>query len=219
MAFAFLQSRTVSATSPGVLSGITATGVGNLVVVSIRLNSGTATVSSVVDDVGNTYVAATALLTGGSIRHQQWYGVQLIGGATSITVTLSSVVGVRIIAEEFSGGPSSNTGAIRTSSTGIISTSVPTFSPTVGDLVVASYVTSNNVSPWAVGSGYSPGTISQTVNATEYKLSATTSETAPISNAGSGGSSTGLAVAYIPAAVASGVTPSVYMPYLPPFMS
>jgi MYXO-CTERM domain-containing protein len=71
----------------------TATPVGNLLVLVVGWNSSTATITSVVDNVGNTYVPAFAYVHNGAATFPQniqtFYASNIAAGQVSVTVTLN----------------------------------------------------------------------------------------------------------------------------------
>ena len=68
---------------------ITPSAVGNLLVLIARINSSTATFTSVTDDRGGSWAAATTLRTSGNCTAQLWYAVSTSTSLTTITVNSS----------------------------------------------------------------------------------------------------------------------------------
>jgi hypothetical protein len=111
---------------------------GNLIVVAISSDSAGATVSSVTDTRGNTYVKATDATTlnadHGTLTGV-WYALNCAAGANTVTVTQS--VGSTLVAiHEFSGVATSS--AVDVTNTSVTTTTTPSVSATTtaaGDLV------------------------------------------------------------------------------------
>src|SRR6267154_1676823 len=106
MAFLFRQTKQNSGTTSAlVISPTSSTIVNNLVIVNIKLTSLTATVTSVTDNQGNIYTKALGPITNALLvtSSYQFYGVQAVGGVTSITINISASVSVRADIDEFSG--------------------------------------------------------------------------------------------------------------------
>lgn len=185
MAFAHVQaSTTVAGSGTSAVISLSGTGAGNLVVVHVYMGSTTQTVSSITDDAGNTYVVGSRQnASGGTHSATQGYGVQTSGGATTITVNFSGSVSHEVGADEFSGGATSNVAVFdETLSAANSGTAlaVATLTPTqAGNLVVATLVT-GSARNFTAGADYTlslPATGVQVCS--QYRLSATTSETAP----------------------------------------
>lgn len=188
MAFAPVQTGTQATTTTTTrIITLSATGVGNLVTGYAKANGNTVTLTGVTDDVGNTYVVSAAVDSGTTNRLFMAYGVQVTGGATAITFTFSNSgsVAVRCGADEFSGNNSTNATTFDVSSSGSGNSSTPsvtTFTPAAnGELIyaVAGHQLGTGAT-WTAGTGYTlyggpnPGSTHS-----EYRLSGTTSETAP----------------------------------------
>lgn len=209
MAFAFVQTKDNAQLTSAITNVITpssAITAGNLVVVNVRLSTGGLNINSVTDNKGNTYAqAATSTLLGSTTANQyQYYGVQITGGATTVTVTLNISGTSRAVMDEYSGGASTNASvfdksSIRVSSTMATSATVTSFSPTsAGELIVAGLMLSTAVTAITAGAGYIIANNVETTIGTQYNLSSSTTETAPISWT-STSTWTELAGAYIPA--------------------
>lgn len=204
MAFALVQSPTQVVTTATSISITTAaTGAGNLVVVYVRLSSNADTCTSVTDNVGNTYVLGTAV--DNTIRQYVAYGVQVTGGATSITANFSgATVAHRIGVDEFSGGASTNAAVYdtTTSGTGTTGTSLAasTLTPSATGNLIVSIGTCTPAKTWTAGSGYtlSSGTGSGLMRS-QYKLSGGASETAPMTISSAGTAWIEIAVSFKPA--------------------
>jgi endoglucanase len=94
--------------------------VGDVVLLAIRVNNTTTTISSVTDSLGNTWTVAIAQFnasTGFSLA--LYYSQITTGGACTITVNLSVSTGTRFAVEEYSGMVASGTLIEGTPSTGI----------------------------------------------------------------------------------------------------
>lgn len=161
---------------------VTAAGTGNLLVVTLKTTVAVTSVS-VTDNKGNTYALATTQ-NNATNNIGQYYGVQLVGGATTITVSWTGVATARISVDEFSGTAKSNAAVYdvsATPATGTTGTSTSvSISPTKdGNLVLASASLSSGTSPVA-SSGYTFAN-STASNNSQYKTSATTSETVSLS--------------------------------------
>lgn len=200
MAFGFIKDQQNSGASGTSLNlTMQATKQDSLVVVTCKFVAAVSAVS-VTDDKGNTYAAHPnnpITATGGRVL--MFYGVQLVSGATTLTVSWTTSSASRITADEFSGGMKTNATVFRNGSSGSgtgTSGSVTGFSPTAGDLVVAGLHLNSGASVTA-GSNYLLAN-SSTSSPTEYRQSAPgTSETCPISWTGSVGWAE-LAAAFIP---------------------
>lgn len=90
--FDYVQSNTgraVSAPAVGFVSSVTA---GNLIIVAILAELDTTTISSVVDNKGNTYTRASFKVRTGLNYSEIWYAVNVSGGS-SFTVTVTGSAG------------------------------------------------------------------------------------------------------------------------------
>jgi len=96
-------------TSPGTTCTIPATGSGNLLVVGWQINSSSAALTSITDNVGNAYAKAGAAQAADSTGATGiWYAKNIAAGATTLTVTPNaSVTNAGIVIWEFSGADSS----------------------------------------------------------------------------------------------------------------
>lgn len=192
---------------------MTSTGINNLVIIGIYLNNNiTTTVTSVTDDKGNTYVVSAALDNSSGFlpyRVYQAYGVQVTGGVTTVTVNLSNslVNNILVIADEYSGGKTTNATVFNSSTTGQgtgTSLSVSTLTATTGGLIVA-FICRDPTSSGTLAAGtgytiygYNPSEGSGASRSrTQYKLSGAATETAP-ANLDASGSWSEIATAFIP---------------------
>ncbi len=144
MAIAFVQNvlfRTDGGSS--VTGNTSATGSGNLLVMSTINTDFAETVVSVIDSAGNHYTAVPGSSATGSAFTQMWYCANCLSGATTVTVTLTGSTSESLICAffEFSGAkttsPVDSANAIANSSANLPPDS-PTITPTVaGELLVA----------------------------------------------------------------------------------
>jgi hypothetical protein len=182
---------------------LNATRLDNLVVVNFYV-SNPGHLTSVTDNKGNTYIASVSelVLPNGAAAYQ-YYGVQTVNGTTSITITLGSSQDITAVANEYSGGNTTNATVFDTAvvSTGTGTSSSISLSPAkAGELIdTGVLIFSGGVSPVS-GSNYTNGGFDQANHTafTEFRLAGTTSEIAPASWTGS--SAWGeIASAFIPA--------------------
>lgn len=171
------------ATGTGASASVTvaSTGTTNLVVVSIKYTDTTKTVTSVTDGAGNTYEKALGPIDSLTMRGYQYYGVQVAGGVTAITVNFSGSVTYRVQASEFSGYKKTNATVFdkaASSTGGATSTSATnSISPTSEDqLIVNAFLLGAVTSNQSNSAGYSSSITSNT-QYQQYKLDGTTSET------------------------------------------
>lgn len=183
---AFLHVQGVTNAGAGVTTvvvTISATGHNNLVVVGIKLIVQNITVVSVVDSAGNTYAAAAGPIDSSTnVRGYMYYGVQTTAGATTVTVTVSGAATFRCFVSEFSGGATSNAAVFDkvATNTGSGVTASVTLSPSApGNLIVANIGPNPSISSHTLtNANYTASIISTSVQ--YYRLSSTTSETAPV---------------------------------------
>lgn len=157
----------------------------NLVVVHVKVSQDTRTVTSVTDDKGNTYVVLDPVDSGTTNRLYQAYGVQVVGGVTTITVNFNLSATAALGADEYSGGALTNIDIFDVSSTGIgssgTSMSVGSFNPSSsGELIVVTG-SLGAATTWTAGTNYTNYFRSgeSVTTQSEYRLSGDTSETAP----------------------------------------
>lgn len=183
MAFAFVQGPApVAGTGTTVAITVSATVAGNLVTVRIR-SATTEVATSVTDNVGNTYVLSSAVDMS-TFRTYMAYGVQVTGGATTITVTwAASGVSKSVAADEWSGGAASNAAIFDTSAsaTGTGTAIAVTLSPAAsGELIVGAINRGTGTGNITAGTDYTiPAADVGRLVCRQYRLSGTTSETAP----------------------------------------
>lgn len=156
--------------------------VGNLVVVSIKTFPAR-TISSVVDSAGNTYALAGTRTSSGGVKSDQYYGVQVVGGATTVTASVSGgATAIRATIDEFSGGKQTNAQVFDRAATNVgtgTSGSVTIAPISAGELVSAMIAPDSTTTSITPGTNYTAGTLFGT-QSTFYRLSGTISETAPI---------------------------------------
>lgn len=157
--------------------------VGNLAVIGVDFSDVSRTLSSVTDDKGNTYTILGPS-TGTNARVYQAYSVITISGATIVTMTLSGTsFQTVLVGDEFSGNAASGVAGLtanRTGGGGSTSTSVISFSPTVGSLIVATIGLGDTAaSTNTAGANYTIGADPGTGAFSEYRLSSGGTETAP----------------------------------------
>lgn len=180
--FAAVQTATqVVASTTTVSVTLSPTKVNNLVVAYAGTDN-TQTCDSVSDDKGNTYSTVITVLNGVN-RVCAAYGVQTVGGATTISFNFTGVAAKRVGADEYSGGETSNATIFDTYTTGTgssTSLSVSTLTTSgSGNLIFAVCRASGSVTHTA-GSGYTSfGGVNPTSTKTQYKLSSGATETAP----------------------------------------
>lgn len=189
---------------------LSATTQGNLVVVHVYMRTGhTNTVTSVTDNAGNTYVIGAKFTAQRSVY--QAYGMQITGGATSVSVAFSSTGTYHVGADEYSGfvAGATNTDVFDERSTGTeVGTDgavevSPALTPDTGELIVATVGNTTEGATWTAGSGYTLYNGSSNRLQSEYKLSSSTSETAPITESDTGAGLDEIAQAYKAGAVAA----------------
>jgi len=188
---AFAAVQTASGVGTGtttVVVTISSSGANNLLVVSLWYATGVSFVS-LTDNLGTSYTSSSAVTTASGISIVQSFAV-VASGVTSVTVTYDTNVGAGgtagVIVDEFSGNATSSVYDIRGTGFGTgtsLATSI--FTPSAsGKLIVATvlgYLA--NVGGWTAGSGYTlygqRDYAGYPLLRTQYKLSGTTSETAP----------------------------------------
>lgn len=184
------QARNQSATSTGISVTVSATTKGNLVVVGIDMDDQVATLTSVTDNAtggSNTYVLSSAVDFSGK-RMYVAYGVQINGGATSITTAYSGATAfTRVGVDEYSGNASTNALVFDRASSGTgggTSISVSSFTPAQDGNLIVAWGMINNFLVWTAGSGYTlfNGPNPEQLKS-QYKLYSRGAETAPMSTA------------------------------------
>lgn len=187
MGFLFVQTKQNSSggTSSLVITLDAPATANNVLVVNIKILNGSVTVTSVTDNASspNTYANAVGPIDNG-IRTYQYYGVQVTGGATTVTVNLSGSIAVRVDVDEFNGGALTNAAIFDNSSSGNgtgTSATVTSFNiARVGALISASVSPVSTITTPVAGANYTLGQ-NQANLPSQYRLSSSTSETAPIS--------------------------------------
>jgi hypothetical protein len=181
--FTFVQTAQNNSGTPSVVTLGAAAGLNNLLVVNIKIATATTSITSVVDSAGNTYVQAAGPVISAAITTYQYYAVQTIAGATSVTITFTGgAINSRNTVDEYSGGIASNAFVFdkSASNTGTGTSSSVTLAPASAGELVAVGVSLNAATAITAGTNYTIAT-NNTSGSTEYDLSATTSETAPLS--------------------------------------
>lgn len=184
---AFLQVNTTATPSnfTGTSGNITiaSTTAGNLVVVHIDLQDYTRAVNSVTDNKGNTYASAgSQVASGNNDKYYVFYGVQVTGGATTITVNLNFSSGVNVVVDEYSGGASTNATVFDVNATGTTASGTGLYTinlapSATGKLIVAFLANNSGVNISSAASGYTLYSNASGYGlSSEYKLSGTTSE-------------------------------------------
>ncbi len=184
MAFGFIKStQNVGTAGTSTIFTIPAARVGSLLVVSMKFTTVVSAVS-VTDNasIPNTYAAAAGPIGTGAVTAFQFYGVQVTGGATQVTVSWTTSATLRATIDEFSGGMQTNATVFDKVATnnGTGTSASVTLAPTNnGELVVATINLNNGATSLVIGTNYLAGTSG--VATTEYRKVSTTSETAPLS--------------------------------------
>ena len=160
MPYAFSQASSATSSTAATLTTsyfANPTKVGSLVVFSFVLSGITETLSSVTDSAGNAYVISSPV--DNTVRTYQVYGVQ-VASATTISYTKSAAVLTAYSgALVFLGAKNNNANTFHLTSTGTgatVAMNVTLFSPTTGNLVVATYGT-NGVKTTTAGTGFTNG--------------------------------------------------------------
>jgi hypothetical protein len=119
---------------------IPSTGVGNLIAVAVIFN-GTTSISSISDNVGNTYISAGARSTVSNFASEIWYAVNSVPGATLITPTfVGSPTHLEITEWEVSGLSTAAPDAANTASGPVVASNTagpPVNTTRAGDFVVS----------------------------------------------------------------------------------
>lgn len=191
MSWSPVHTSTSTTGSGGTLTNtVTATTAGNILCVAVVVTgngSSIETCSSVTDDKGNTYALIGPVVVTLQSNTYLAYGVQVTGGATTITAHFSgSSFAKRMHADEYNssvGALVSNAAAFDVSTTGTGTSTTPavsTLTPAAtGELIVA-VLRPQTSSTQTAGTGYTKygGVVNGSLN-TEYKLSGAATETAP----------------------------------------
>ena len=183
MAFLRVQDANTSGTNTTQNLTVSSTILNNIVIGGLNTDDISQTLTSITDDKGNTYVVDTAT-THNSRFLYMFYGVQVTGGVTTITANKSGSVFSRMTIIEFSGNGTTNASTFDTEKTGTgagTDLSVSTLTPAASGELIVSFGLLNNFLTWTAGAGY---TLENQANPEQlkgqYKLSGTTSETAPM---------------------------------------
>lgn len=193
MAFLQVQNKTATATAAStvVITPNSALTVNNLVVVGIKFTDPTMTLVSVTDSAGNTYTTTNDLPNTQGASHYLAYGVQVVGGATTVTVTANKAGNHRVTLGEYSGGKRTNATIFDVGSSGNGASgtahTVTTFTPAAaGELIVAHDGNQSGAGTYTAGTNYTLGGNTGVVGQ-EYDLAGTTSETCPFTYSTSSG--------------------------------
>jgi len=206
MAFSFVRTTQLNVVGASVVSmPLSAAAVANNFLVIHTKHTNVNGFVSLVDNVGNTYAVAGGPVDNGvNARIYQYYGVQVIGGATTLTLTISGTDNTRVIIDEFSGGALTNAALFDqvASNTGTGTSSSVSLSPTqAGCLIIGGIGHAAAIVTPAAGSGFTLSS-SSAAQIGEYKLSGTTSETVAASWTNSAAWAS-LAASYKPLAAAT----------------
>ena len=186
MAFSWVQSTQTTGTAvTSVAVTISAAGVNNLVVVHLKFFSSAIPAGlTVTDNAGNTYANTGVTVSDPTVSNtqQQWYGVQVTGGATIVTASWTGTKTLRMGVEEFSGNASSNAAVFDKAATnnGNGTTGTITIAPNASGNLVDAFYGVSGAGAFTAGTNYTAGTTASSGDS-EYRLSATTSETVPAS--------------------------------------
>lgn len=190
MAFLFVQTKqnATGGASSLVITLTSAATVGNLLVINMKFGGVSVSTPTVTDNSGtpNTYALAVGPIDepiASDFRCFQFYGVQVTGGATTVTISWTGTFAARIVVDEFSGGATTNATVFDQATSGNgsgTSASVPSFSPTTTGELISAGVAFNGATSITAGTDYTLAT-NQTNQSSEYRLSSAASETAPMS--------------------------------------
>lgn len=183
VSFGFIKNTQNAATSvTSLVITIPAAKVGHLVIVNIKFVSAVTGVT-VTDNAStpNTYALAVGPISGTGGNISQFYGVQVTGGATQITISWTGSSTIRAGATEFSGGQKTNAAVFdkAASASGTGTAAAVVIAPTaVGELLMSGAHLNTGASAPVAGANYILATTNTSLTE-EYRLSGTTSETAP----------------------------------------
>jgi len=154
-----------AAAYPGTTCTFPASGTGNLLVVGWQIggaaNTAT-TISSMTDNVGNSYVEAGAAKSidssGGSVS-DLWYAKNTVAGATTITLTPSaSVTNAGVVVWEFSGvnqsAPLDGAAVLNSQAANATPTGATVTTTASADVVISLITVANNVTGIASGNAF-----------------------------------------------------------------
>lgn len=163
---------------------ISSTTSGNLLVVSVAVDPAI-TVSSVTDNQSSSYTVGSSVTNGGggSFKIYQAYAIAN-GGVTQVTVTASGSGSINAIVDEYSGTATSSVSDVRATNSGTGTSTSVTLSPSGSGKLIVATVLGTLATTWTAGTNYTLYGILDYlglshVMRTEYRLSGTTSETAP----------------------------------------
>lgn len=184
MAFAFIRTQQliVAGTSASASLNLTTPAVqGNLVLFHTKVLSSTTTILSLSDNVGNVYVTGSVIRNPTSAFQAQYqcYGVQVIAGAATMSITMSAGGPNWFVAmDEFSGGESTNAAVFdvaATNSGSTASASLAITASSAGKLIVAQF---GGTGTPTLGSGWTNSLSTNQGMRVEYKLSGSATELA-----------------------------------------
>jgi hypothetical protein len=186
VAFANIQSKQGSGTTQNLAVTVTSSTANSLMVVGTMMNTTSRTLSSVTDNAStpNTYTignSGTPSDRGTAIRVYQSYGVQTTAGTTTVTSNLDASNLQHVAVDEFSGGATSGVELQASTGNGGSggSLSVTSFTPTTGSLIVGTGGSGGSTT-FTAGTNFTLGGNTARIGQ-DYRLSASGSETAPIS--------------------------------------
>lgn len=167
---------------------ISSSGSNNLIVLTVGIQANR-TVSSLVDNLGTTYSLSGSQNEGSAsptFTLKQYYAV-VSSGVTTVTLTTSGIGSQFLIVDEYSGNATTSVSDVTTTNSGIGTSLSVSLSPSLsGELIVSSLMAylANSGSSWTAGTNYtlygtSAYSGSYPVIRSQYRLSGTTSETAP----------------------------------------
>jgi hypothetical protein len=182
--FSFVQTATASTGgSTTVPLTVAAVGAAHLLVITIKTANAPGTVTVTDNSGGGHTYATTFTTTSGSFGLYQIYGVNVTPGATLVTITFANPIAARVSVDEYAGNLATTASVfdIYQSSIGSgTSASTVSFSPAAaGELIAASFAT-GSAKTITAGTNYAVASNGVTTP-TAYRLSSSTSETAPIS--------------------------------------
>lgn len=163
---------------------ISSTTAGNLLIVSVAVDP-SITVSSVTDNQSSSYTVGSSVSNGGggSFKVYQAYAVAN-AGVTTVTITASGSGSINAIVDEYSGTATSSVNDVRATNSGTGTSLSVSLTPSASGKLIVCTLLGPLATTWTAGSGYTLyGVLNylgvSEIMRTQYKLSGTTSETAP----------------------------------------
>lgn len=159
--------------------------VGSLVILHLKfLGTGTSPTATDNASTPNTYANAVGPITNATSGYvcYQLFGVQVYGGATTITLNWTNSDAERTTMDEFGGALGTNAVSLDKGSSGTgtsTSGSVTAFAPNLRSELISAAINATGMSAQAAGAGYTLASV-QTNQTSYYRLASTLSETAPI---------------------------------------